>query len=62
MNTYNFFYRGYVDGVAVDKPFNSVESVASADTTEEYKILAQIQSRGNVMAFGWTETIPYEVN
>lgn len=62
MNTYNFFYREYDNGVAVDKPFYSVESVASADTTEEYKVLAQLQRRGLVTAFGWTETIPYEVN
>ena len=59
MNTYNFFFREYENGIAVDIPFLSVESVASADTTEEYKILAQLQRRGNVTAFGWTETIPY---
>lgn len=62
MNTYNFFYRTYLNGVAVDKPFHSVESVASADTTAEYKSLAQLQRRGIVTAFGWTTLTEWQVN
>ena len=62
MNTYNFFYREYDNGIAVDKPFYSVESVASADTTAEYKVLAQLQRRGLVTAFGWTTTTEWQVN
>jgi len=54
MNTYNFFYREYVDGIATDKPFYSVESVGAANNTKEYKVLAQLQRRGLVTAFGWT--------
>lgn len=62
MNTYNFFYREYVDGIATDKPFYSVESVESADTTAEYKVLAQLQRRGLVTAFGWTTLTEWQVN
>jgi hypothetical protein len=45
MNTYNFFYREYVDGVCVDKAFYSVDAVVPAEETSEYKVLAQLQRR-----------------
>ena len=62
MNTYNFFYREYVDGVCVDKAFYSVDAVIPAEETSEYKVLAQLQRRGIVTAFGWTTLTPYQVN
>lgn len=62
MNTYNFFFREYVDGIATDKPFYSVESVGGANTTKEYKVLEQLQRRGLVTAFGWTTLTEWQVN
>jgi len=62
MNTYNFFFREYVDGIATDKPFYSVESVGGANTTKEYKLLEHFQRRGLVTAFGWTTLTAWQVN
>ena len=62
MNTYNFFFREYVDGIATDFPVFAVESVLGADTTKEYKVLEQLQRRGIVTAFGWTTLTEWQVN
>jgi len=62
MNTYNFFYREYVNGVAVDKAFYSVDAVVPAHETSEYKVLEQLQRRGIVTLFGWTTLTAWEVN
>ena len=62
MNTYNFFYLEYVDGIAVEKAFYSVDAVVPAQETAEYKVLSQLLRRGIVTAFGWTTLTPYKVN
>jgi len=65
MKTYNFFYRNYIrnenTGVAVDHFFPE-QSNLDAKETYTYKMLSEYLDAGIVISFGWTETIPYEVN
>ena len=58
MNTYNFFFREYENGIAVDRFLTEQSSFPARDCCT-WMMLSDYLEDGIIVSFGWSEVIPY---